>query len=135
MRYPPHEAPSSGAQGLVGYDIDLTDPDGSARITLDMGPQHLNRNGTLHGGIHSMILDAAAGFAASRHLAGEAPQIVPVVTLSLNTSFVLPATSGVVMAKGHVTGGGYKIVYASSEILDADGRICSTAMGVFKRAG
>lgn len=134
MRFPPHEAPCSGAHALVGYDVDLSDPDGLARVVLEIGPQHLNRNGTLHGGIHAMMLDAAAGFAASRLLADGGPEIVPVVTLSLTTDYVAPAQSGRVEAVGRVSGGGYKIVHADAEIRDADGRLCSRATGVFKRA-
>ena len=135
MHFPPHKAPPSGAQGLVGYEIDLTDPDGGATITLDLRPEHLNRNETLHGGIHAMMLDAAAGFAASRTLANGADALVPVVTVSLTTSFLAPARMGRVTATGHVAGGGYKIIYADAEIRDADGVLCSKASGVFKRAG
>ncbi len=134
MRFPPHDAPSSGAQGLVGYEIDLTDPNGLARIFLDMRDAHLNRNQTLHGGIHAMMLDAAAGFAASRYLAKSTPQLVPVVTLSLSTSYIASATKGRVTAEGVVSGGGFKIIYASAKLRDAAGNICSAAEGVFKRA-
>lgn len=135
LRCPPHKAPESGAQGLVGYRIDLSDPDGLARVTLDMRDDHMNRNGTLHGGIHAMMLDAAAGFAASRALAEGGPELVPVVTVSLTTSFVGAAAEGRVVATGRVAGGGYKIIYADAEIHDAEGRLCSKASGVFKRTG
>ena len=133
MNYPPHEAPKSGAQDLIGYEVDLTSPDGASRVTLDMQDKHLNRNGTLHGGIHAMMLDAAAGFAASRYL-GQGDALVPVVTVSLTTSFVGATQAGRVTASGRVAGGGYKIIYADAEIHDAEGRLCSKASGVFKRA-
>ncbi len=102
-------------------------------LRLEVGPQHLNRNGTLHGGIHAMMLDAAAGFSASRHLAGQAVDIVPVVTLSLTTHFLAAGGQGQVIAMGQVTGGGYKIIYAEAEIRDADGTLLSKGSGVFKR--
>lgn len=133
MPLPPHEAPRSGAELLIGYRIDLNDPSGLATVTLDIEAKHRNRNGTLHGGIHAMMLDAAAGFAASRFLAGE-QTLTPVLTLSLSTSYVAAAAEGQVVATGKVTGGGYKIVYANSEIRDAAGQVLSTASGVFKRA-
>lgn len=133
MPLPPHEAPRSGAELLIGYRIDLNDPSGLATVTLDIEAKHRNRNGTLHGGIHAMMLDAAAGFAASRFLAGE-EALTPVLTLSLSTSYVAAAAEGQVVATGKVTGGGYKIVYANSEIRDAAGQVLSTASGVFKRA-
>jgi len=131
---PPHEAPKSGAELMVGYHIDLNDPSGRATVTLDIEAKHRNRNGTLHGGIHAMMLDAAAGFAASRHLSGEGA-LVQVLTLSLNTSYIAAVAEGRVVATGSVMGGGYKIVYATAEIRDDDGRVLSSAAGVFKRIG
>lgn len=129
---PPHEAPQSGAELLVGYTIDLSDPSGVATVTLDIEAKHRNRNGTLHGGIHAMMLDAAAGFATSRHLTGEGA-FVPVQTLSLNTSYVASVSEGRVVSTGKVTGGGRKIIFATSEVRDAQGRVLSSASGVFKR--
>lgn len=129
---PAHEAPQSGAELMVGYRIDLTDPAGTAAVTLQIEAKHLNRNGTLHGGIHAMMLDAAGGFAASRNLSGGA-ELVPVQTLSLTTSFVGATDGGIVVARGRYTGGGHKIAYATAEITDEAGRVLSTAQGVFKR--
>ena len=131
--YPPHEPTGSGAHDLIGYAIDLSDPEGTAVIRLDIEAKHLNRNGTLHGGIHAMMLDAAAGFAASRSLSGQNSEIVPVVTLSLSTHFLAPAPMGRVITTGRVTGGGYKIIYAEAEVRDAGGTLLSQGNGIFKR--
>lgn len=131
---PSHVATKSGAQDLVGYRIDLSDPAGGAVVRLDVEAKHLNRNGTLQGGIHAMLLDAAAGFAASRQLAGQG-DIVPVVTLSLNAQYLAAAGLGEVIATGYVTGGGHKIIYAEAEIRDVDGTLLSRGAGVFKRVG
>lgn len=131
---PAHVAAGSGAQDLVGYKIDLSDPAGGAVVRLQVEPKHLNRNGTLQGGIHAMLLDAAAGFAASRQLAGQG-DIVPVVTLSLHAQYLASVEAGEVIATGHVTGGGRKIIYAEAEICRADGTVLSRGAGVFKRVG
>jgi len=80
-----------------------------------------------------MLLDAAAGFAASRWLAGDAPDLVPVVTLSLTTSFLSPALTGHVEVLGRTTGGGGRTVFAEATLCLSDGQICSTASGVFQR--
>lgn len=129
---PPHSAPSSGAQEMVGYDIDLTDPTGAVRVSLGIEPRHCNRNGTLHGGLHAMMLDAAAGFAASRSLSAGG-ELVPVQTLSLTTNYVASSADGVVTVTGRVTGGGFKIIYANALMKDDTGRVLSSASGVFKR--
>lgn len=136
----PHEFPTpeaddiaSGAHSLIGYDIDLTPPDGSARITLTVEDRHLNRIETLHGGIIAMMLDAAAGFAASRGVAGEPFQ--PVMTLSLSTSYVRAAKRGmVVTAIGQRRGGGRSIQYADAVLQDSTGEVLASASGVFKRS-
>lgn len=132
-RYPQHIPEGSGIQDLIGYAIDLSDPEGAAVVRLMVAAKHLNRNGTLQGGVHAMMLDAAAGFSASRYLAGQASEIVPVVTLSLTTNFVSPAPLGEVIAMGRVVGGGRKIVYANAELHDSNGRLLSQGHGVFKR--
>ncbi|MEO1734034.1 MAG: PaaI family thioesterase [Pseudomonadota bacterium] len=121
----------SGAQALVGYEIDLTPGDGSAHIILDIEPKHLNRNQTLHGGIISMMLDAAAGFAASRSSAKVG--FTPVFTVSLTTHYLAPARSGRVVTTGKFVGGGYKILYADAVMRDASGHALATGCGVFKR--
>ena len=128
---PDPEDVSSGAQALVGYDIDLSDPTGVSRIHLEIEPRHKNRNGTLHGGIISMMLDAAAGFAASRAVPGQ--PFAPVLTINLSTNFLGAAVAGRVTATGTYRGGGHKIVYADAVLEDAEGRLLSTASGVFKR--
>ena len=133
LPFPPHEPTGSGAQDLVGYKIDLSNPEGGAVVRLTVQAKHLNRNGTLQGGIHAMLLDAAAGFAASRHLAGQEPEVVPVVTLSLTTHFLAPANLGDVIATGRVTGGGRKVVYAEADMRDAEGTLLSQGTGIFKR--
>jgi len=123
----------SGAQDLIGYVLDFTGGDGAARVILDIAPRHLNRNGTLHGGIIAMMLDAAAGFAASRAAPG--PGFVPVVTVSLNTRFLAPASAGRVVATGWFAGGGTRLLHADAELRDEAGALLAGAAGVFKRTG
>ncbi|MCV6584489.1 MAG: PaaI family thioesterase [Marinibacterium sp.] len=121
----------SGAQALIGYEIDLGDPDGAPRIHLEIAARHLNRNQTLHGGIIAMLLDAAAGFAASCCVP-DAP-FSHVLTLNLSTNFVGAVSTGRVTATGQYRGGGRKIAYADAVLADADGGVLATASGVFKR--
>ncbi|MEM7320090.1 MAG: PaaI family thioesterase [Pseudomonadota bacterium] len=122
----------SGCQSMVGFVVDLSD----ARITrcyLDIGPQHLNRQNMVHGGISAMMLDVACGYAASAWFDPDAP--VMVLTVSLNTMFVAPVNSGRITASAVPTGGGRKLVYVSGELRDADENLIASATGVFKRSG
>lgn len=124
-------APSSGAHEMVGYDIDLNGGDGKARVTLEIKAKHCNRNGSLHGGIIAMMLDASAGFAASMgHADGG---LVPVVTVSLTTNYIAAADLGEqVVTTGTVRGGGKSICYADAEVRNAQGKLIATGNGVFK---
>lgn len=122
-------APGSGAHDLIGYDIDLSAGDGTARVVLDLAPKHLNRNGSLHGGIIAMMLDASAGFAASL---ASGQGLIPVVTVALNTQYLAPAISGRVVATGMVKQAGGSICYADAELRDDAGTLLATGNGVFK---
>ncbi|MBW4707150.1 PaaI family thioesterase [Roseobacter sp. YSTF-M11] len=94
-------------------------------------PHHLNRNESLHGGILAMMLDSAAGFAASLSFGGD--PLARVVTVSLTTQFVAAVQAGRVVATGNVAGGGRRITYADAEMRDAAGTLIAKASGVFKR--
>ena len=55
---------------LIGFEAkDVAD--GRATVVLAAGPQHANPMGTLHGGLHCDIADAAMGMAFASTLAPE----------------------------------------------------------------
>ena len=121
----------SGAQRLVGYTVDIGQPDRLGRAFLDIEDRHSNRNGMLHGGIIAMLLDAACGFTASMRLGDTA--LTPLVTVSLTTQFVAAAKIGSrVTATGFPTGGGRKIAHVHGELRDDSDRLIATASGVFR---
>lgn len=121
----------TGAQTLLGYIVDTTPGDGTALCHLDIGPQHTNRHGGLHGGIMSCMLDNAMGFAAS--LTGDAAGDTRFLTLSMTTQYLAPARAGRVTARGTITGGGRSVVFAEGALMDADGTVLATSTGVYKR--
>lgn len=122
----------TGARRLVGYEVDLGTSDSPVEVSLEIGPQHLNRIDTLHGGLAAMMLDTAAGFAASKFFGGD--PLPQVVTLSLTTDFVASPRAGErVIARGHSDGGGRKIAYTRAELVGEDGRLFARASAVLKR--
>ena len=122
----------SGCQESIGYVIDLNPPGGGgAACVLDLRPEHLNRNGLMHGGIVAMMLDVACGYSSARWFDPE--NVAPLLTVSLNLHYVSSVSAGRVTATGRVSGGGYKICYANGELHDSDGKLIATAAGVFKR--
>ncbi|MDA8870707.1 PaaI family thioesterase [Rhizobiaceae bacterium] len=99
------------------------------RLTLD--ERHTNRHGTFHGGLATVLLDSACGFAASRALSEDASQLM--VTLSFTTNYLAPGRGPVIVATGRVVLAGGSIVYTEGEIRDDDGTVIATGTGVFKR--
>ncbi|WP_082688712.1 PaaI family thioesterase [Ruegeria marisrubri] len=121
----------SGCQNAVGYEIDLSHPDGHARCHLDIRSDHLNSQDVLHGGIIAMLLDVACGNAASAWFDREEHPVV--LTISLNTNYVAAVDAGRVTAVGRTAGGGRKLVHVNGELHHEDGTLIATAAGVFKR--
>lgn len=118
----------SGAQQHIGYHVHIFPDRSEAHLHIE--PHHRNRNGTLHGGLFALLLDSACGYAASRSLSTDGEALV--VTVSLTTNYLAPATGDFVKSVGTVTKTGRSIIYGSGEIFDADGTLLATGSGVFK---
>lgn len=121
----------TGAQRMVGYTIDVGQPDRRARCRLVLDERHTNRHGVLHGGIAGMLLDSAAGATASLTVDDSGRQ--PFLTVSLNIDYVGPALKGGVTATGRVVGGGRSLLFVAADLVHDDGTLIATASGVFKR--
>ncbi|MFS4582110.1 PaaI family thioesterase [Phaeobacter sp. C3_T13_0] len=120
-----------GCQQLVGYRTEIDAQSGLCCVSLDLAPQHKNRNGLLHGGIVATLMDVACGNAASQYFDPELHP--PVVTVSLTLSYVAAARTGRVMASAIISGGGRSLAYVAGELLDDNDDVLATASGVFKR--
>ncbi len=117
----------TGAQQALGYENHVFADRCETRLTLD--GRHTNRHGTLHGGLATMLLDSACGFAASRSLSDDTTQLV--ITLSLTTNFLAPGKGPGIMAIGRVRRAGKNIVYCDGDLVDDDGTLIATGSGVF----
>ncbi|MBO9353066.1 hotdog fold thioesterase [Bordetella petrii] len=107
--------------------------DGQIVLSMDLRPQHLNRQGALQGGVVCALLDAACGYS------GLVPQTDDsqgnAVTISLAINFIGSVTAGRVIATGTVIGRGRKIYFARAEVCTPDGRVLASAQGSFKYGG
>lgn len=124
---------ASGTQRLLGYVLDVGRPDRRARCSLLVEERHLNRQGILHGGIATTLLDTACGATAA--LSADDSGRQPVATLSLTVDFIAPGRAGMTLtAIGRICGGGRTTLFVDGELSDQDGRLIATASGVFRRA-
>lgn len=120
----------TGVQRLIGYTLDIGQPDRSARCRLIVDDRHLNRHGVLHGGIAALLLDNACGATASLTVDDSGRR--PFLTISLNTDFVGAGRPGGVTATARVVGGGRSLLFVAAQLVQDDGTLIATASGVFK---
>jgi uncharacterized protein (TIGR00369 family) len=119
----------SGFQQAMGYRLQDW-RDGTAVLTMEIGPQHLNRAEVVHGGVLVSLIDTACGFAGT--YAAKPGTQPKVSTLTLTTSFVAPARIGPLRAVGHVRGGGKTIFFAQAEVFDQQGTLVAFGEGSFR---
>ncbi|KRW97549.1 PaaI family thioesterase [Paracoccus sp. MKU1] len=121
----------SGARQLVGYRSAAAGAGSEGgSCSLEVGPQHLNRLGLLHGGFVSMLLDNSCGVAIREEI-GDLD--VPAVTVTLSVNFIAGVGPGRrVTATGRVTGGGHSLKFAEAELRDDAGRLLATGSATFR---
>lgn len=115
-----------GFNHLVG--LNLTDmQEGTCETELEVGPQHLNSNGWLHGGVISMMSDVTAGFAA-------ATLGTRTTTVNMTTQYMRrgPA-SGKITCKAKVEKAGRSLIWTKSIILDEEERLLSESTQIYFR--
>ena len=105
--------------------------EGAAEISLEVGPQHLNRSGVLHGGVIATLIDTACGFAGCYRPPPQKRRRA--LTLSLHTQFLGPVAVGAQLrAEARRIGGGRQIFFSSCEVRDQDGRLVARGDGTFR---
>ncbi len=115
---------------LVGYE--LTDwREDEVEVRLQVGEQHMNRSGVLHGGAMTTLIDAACGYSGCYSPDPQKPRRA--MTLSLTCNFVAAVQAGdLLIAKARRTGGGRQIFFSDCKVEDQASRLVAEASGVFK---
>lgn len=104
--------------------------DGHAVLELEIGEQHRNRAGLVHGGVLMTLLDVSAGY--SGVWSDDPATIRRGVTLQLTATFMAQAKRGPLRCVGERRGGGKSIYMATSEIFDGEGTLCAVGQGTFR---
>ena len=123
----------SGFADLVDYRLVRWEAD-LAEVVLEVGPQHLNRSGALHGGVLCTLIDAACGYSGVfLDVPGRRRRAF---TLSLNTQFITAVSTGArLLCRARRTGGGRSVFFTAAEVVDEAGRLVARGDGVFKYRG
>ena len=101
-----------------------------AVVQLSIGQQHLNSHGSLHGGVMTTMIDFAGGLAGLYSSSSE--NLRKAVTLSLTTSFLAPASSGVVQAIGQKRSGGRRIFVSTIEVIGEAGKLIALGEATYR---
>ena len=105
--------------------------EGEAVAEVELRPEHLNRSGSVHGGVICTLLDTVCARAGCWTPPGETQRRSS--TVSLTTNFLRGASHGVIRATGRLRpGAGTQIFAAVGELTDAQGRLLALAQGTFK---
>lgn len=107
---------------LVGFRLEEIRK-GRARIELEVGPQHANPMGTLHGGILCDIADAAMGMAYVGLISPEES----FTTIELKMNFLRPFWSGTLSARGRILRKGRTMGLLECRITDERRRLIAYA--------
>ena len=122
-----------GFADLIDYRLVRWEAD-QAEVVLEVGPQHLNRSGALHGGVLCTLVAAACGYSGC--FLDIPRRRRPALTLSLNTQFITAVATGArLLCRARRTGGGRSVFFTAAEVLDEAGRLVARGDGVFKYRG
>jgi uncharacterized protein (TIGR00369 family) len=118
----------SGYRDLIGYRTKAW-REGYGEVELVIGPQHLNSVGIVHGGIYASLLDVALGHAVAYCTVPGNFRFSTTVTLT--TSFLRGAKTGILTATGRIDGVQGRIATGTGEVRDDAGEMCAVAQASF----
>jgi len=108
---------------FIGVEY-LEHGDDFARARLTITPELLQPYDIVHGGVHSALAESVVSRATAMLVA---PRGKGAVGLSNHTSFLRPATAGVLHADGRARHRGRTTWVWDVDISDDSGRLCSTS--------
>ncbi len=103
---------------------------GRAELSLQIEARHLNRVGTVHGGLLMTMLDTLMGYAATAAMEDGSGGIA---TSAMTTHFLEAVSAGEIIGAGQVVADNGAYLITSAELHDADGRLIASAQGQFSR--
>jgi uncharacterized protein (TIGR00369 family) len=110
----------------LGLSLDRLDA-GEADVSLEVGSQHQNLMGTLHGGMIATLADTAMGLAYRTVLTAGTSHL----TSQLNVTFLAPGRAGIVTARATVVKSGGRVGYAEADVVDVDGALLARSTALF----
>ena len=117
------EPPDHPYQDLIGFETSQEDRAGKAWI--EVGPDHLNPNGVVHGAIPYALIDTAMGAATMTVV----PEGHFCATIEIHIRYFKPVFEGQLHATATVRRAGKRIVHLDGAVVTADGTEVAAATG------
>lgn len=118
-------------KSYLGMELTGDEP-GVGIATVDIGPEHLNPNGVVHGAVLFALADTAMGKSTMSVI--EEPGLY-CASIEVSLRFIRPAVSGRVTATSTVIKRGRSIVHLDAQVVGDDGRLIATSAGTFAILG
>ena len=116
---------------FLGMELSGDEP-GVGYAHVDIGPDHLNPNGVVHGAVLFALVDTAMG-KSTMSVIDEPGRYCASIEVSLR--FIRPAVDGRITATASVVKRGRSVVHLDSRVVEGDGRLVATAAGTFAILG
>ena len=116
-----------GFREHVGLKVEPQD-DGTSRVVVDAGDEHLNPSGAVHGGVLATMIDVAMGTAVASS-GGRSP-----VTVSLTVTYLEPGRPGRLEATARLRKQGRRLTVVEAEVVQ-DGDVVADALATFAVKG
>jgi len=108
------------------------DEPGVGFAQVEVGPDHLNPNGVVHGAVLFALVDTAMG-KSTMSVIDEPGRYCASIEVSLR--FIRPAVAGRLVASATVVKRGRHVVHLDAEVSGDDERLVATASGTFAILG
>lgn len=112
------DTPVAPVGALLGFEVTAAG-DGEATVELDVGREHANPMGTLHGGVLCDVGDAAMGIAYATTLEPDES----FTTLELHVNFLRPVWEDRLTAEGRVVNRGRTVGLAECDVRNTEGQL------------
>lgn len=110
---------------LLGFRVSRVYKDGLT-LELELGEDHTNVLGTMHGGVTATLVDAAIGMAVIGHLGGR-----PATTVELKVNYLRPHQAGAVRTRARLLKVGRTLAFGVAEVKDVHGHLIASGSATY----
>lgn len=122
----------SGFAGVMGVRV-MSGAAGEAVVECDVGADHLNIGGTVHGGVLATLIDVAVGVAC--HSMDPEGTRRPMATTELNVTFLQPSSTGPLRCTARIRRRGRSLAVGEAEVTDGGGKLMALGRATYLVGG